>query len=86
MTTTADHDVRALEKQMTTFAKEAGLFAQSSDQALREFLRHLHQPGWTTPAEFALVSFVLDQMNQQMKTLQQTQNILLKSAGMIAGH
>jgi hypothetical protein len=37
---------------------------------LKEFLRHIHQPGWTTPAEFALVAGSIQSLTLQARSLQ----------------
>src|SRR5690242_17257817 len=52
-TMSASHDIGRLESDIKTLQKTLSAFAHEDPYA--QLLKFIHQPGWTTPAEFLLV-------------------------------
>jgi hypothetical protein len=67
-TMASDHAAR-LEGQVKEFRKQLGDLAAPGE--FEEFLRIIHRPGWTTPAEYAFVSAILDGMVANVRGLAQ---------------
>jgi hypothetical protein len=74
----ATHDIAQLERQIQGLKRRFALLADDAD--LEELLRHLHGPGWTTPAEFKLVSAVVHSLDQQAKTMVQLRINLIEGS------
>ena len=68
-----DHDVDRLEGQVNELRQN--LSNLSGDDWV-ELIRIWRQPGWTTPAEFTLVSGVVESMRLQTQTLTQLKQVL----------
>lgn len=77
------HDVARLESNVKSIQKALRDLAQEDD--FIELIKHFHQPGWTTPAEFMLVSGVIDQFAVQVKTLAATKQLLLEGSKAVLG-
>jgi hypothetical protein len=58
------HDIDGLETKLRTLNKS--LADLGSQNVSEEFFRIIHGPGWTTPAEFALVSAMVDSIQNQL--------------------
>ena len=69
------HDLPHLEGRIG--ALRQSLTQLSDDSDLAELLRHIHQPGWTTPAEFLLVAGMVDSLNKQVTLLIEQKQILM---------
>lgn len=76
------HNIPGLEKKITDLSK--ALANLSSEDDLRELIRIIRKPGWTTPAEFILVSGMVDTMAAQVKALSQMKDVLLKGSSKVA--
>jgi hypothetical protein len=76
------HNIPGLEKKITDLSK--ALANLSSEDDLRELIRIIRKPGWTTPAEFILVSGIVDVMAAQVKTLSQMKSVLVKGSSKVA--
>jgi hypothetical protein len=76
-TMASDHAAR-LEGQVKEFRKYLGDLAAPGEY--EEFLRIIHRPGWTTPAEFAFVSAILDGMVANVRGLAQMKTALLTAS------
>ncbi|MEV7027645.1 hypothetical protein [Kitasatospora sp. NPDC093558] len=50
-----------------------------------ELLKIIHRPGWTTPAELALVTSAVDQLIRQTETLNEARTGLLEGARSVGG-
>jgi hypothetical protein len=74
----AKHDVDHLASQIATLKERLVRFVEDSD--LEELLKHLHQPGWTTPAEFRLVTSVVHVLNQNVAALTALKSELVASS------
>ena len=76
------HNTDKLESQVKGLQESLARLA-ASDQ-FEEFFRHIHQPGWTTPAEFYLVSRVVDNMQVQLRNFEQLQQTLVEGSRLIS--
>ena len=63
----AQHDIGRLELDIKTLQKTVQAFAH--DDVYSQLLKFIHQPGWTTPAEFRLVHGAITAMNAQLREL-----------------
>ena len=52
---------------------------------LAEFLKLLHRPGWTTPAEFLFASTIVNAMNAHANALTTMRRELLKAGAEVGG-
>ncbi|MER3482943.1 MAG: hypothetical protein C4332_07095 [Meiothermus sp.] len=60
------HSLTRLEKNIKALDKS--LKSLAGDDGLIELLKIIHFPGWTTPAEFMLVSGLVEGLQQQVST------------------
>ena len=72
------HDLGRLEKQFGTLQSAIKEFAD--DRFVAELIRIIKQPGWTTPAEYFLVSGITEQLITQVKAAQALKNVLVKGS------
>jgi hypothetical protein len=63
---TMKHDIVGLEKKLRTIQK--GMADLGGQKLSDEFIQIIHRPGWTTPAEFMLVSAMADSLQKQIDT------------------
>ena len=77
-----DHDIPGLGKKITALSK--ALANLNSGDDLKELLRIIRFPGWTTPAEFLLVNTIVDSMRAQVADLVRTKTALLKASKKVA--
>jgi hypothetical protein len=71
-------DVKAVESHVNTLTK--GLKGLADAPEFAELLRIIHQPDWTTPAEAALVTGMLEAMNAHIQHLTRMKQALLVGA------
>jgi hypothetical protein len=71
-------DARTVELHVTTLTKR--LKGLADDPEFAELLAIIHRPGWTTPAEAALVVGMLETMNAHVQHLTQMKQALLEGA------
>ena len=74
----APHDISSLEKQIKALNRRLKLVAE--DDELRELLRDIHGPGWTTPAEFKLVSSIVIALDAHVKAIGALKTNLLEGS------
>jgi hypothetical protein len=60
-TTMQSHDLAHLESRLRDL--DRGMRGMSDDDGLRELIAIIHQPGWTTPAEFAMVMGIVESLH-----------------------
>jgi hypothetical protein len=72
--------------QANTNALQRILSDLGSAKELKEFLKNIRRPGWTTPAEFLLTAGALDGMLDQAKALANMKNVLLRGSGAVRPH
>jgi hypothetical protein len=78
------HDINGLEKKLRTLNKSlSDLGGQSVSE---EFIRIIHGPGWTTPAEFALVNAMADSLQTQVESARSQFQQMMGAAGQIGQH
>lgn len=71
-------DIKKLEKKVTSISKLLANLNSAAD--FRKLILEWRRPGWTTPAEFLLVSGILDSMEGQVKALAQLKGDLIKGS------
>ena len=69
-------DIKALDKKVTSISN--ALAKLSSAEDFRKLILEWRRPGWTTPAEFLLVSGMLDSMAGQIAALGELKTNLTK--------
>ena len=71
--TTMDHnherELKSLDAKITDLSNALAKTSLDGGKALRELLKHIHNPGWTTPAEFAFSMLIIDEMQRQIKNI-----------------
>lgn len=77
------HDIAHLETRIRTLSERLETMSDSSD--LEELIIIIHRPGWTTPAEYQLVTGLVDIMQQQMEVLADLRQALVNGSRAIAG-
>ncbi|MDQ1592824.1 MAG: hypothetical protein QOG71_3451 [Pyrinomonadaceae bacterium] len=77
-----EHDIPGLGKKITALSK--ALANLNSEDDFKELIRIIRFPGWTTPAEFILVSALVDSMTAQAATLARMKTDLLKGSRKVA--
>ena len=74
-----EHDFNRLTESIDRIEQSASVFGE-----LKETLREISdRPGWTTPAEFALVEASLESIQQQIETAAQHDKQLIEAAGKV---
>lgn len=74
----AHHDIKALEKKVTDLSNALAHLGTTDD--LKELIRIIHGPGWTTPAEFLLVTSALESISAQTRIVTTQRQQLLAAA------
>jgi hypothetical protein len=69
------HDIARLDGQINDLSAQLTSLADNTD--LEELRRLFHQPWWTTPAEFMLVSGVVYAMQEHAKFLTNLKQVLI---------
>ena len=70
-----DHDIDKLAKKIKGLV--AAIDELAGDDRWNVLLRIIYEKGWTTPAEFKLVSGIVTNMSQQVEVLGKLQNTLV---------
>ncbi|MEO8748095.1 MAG: hypothetical protein ABI379_10650 [Rhodanobacter sp.] len=76
-----DH-VKVLDKQITELSDALAHLGKGTD--LKELLRIIRFPGWTTPAEFAFSIAIVDSMRIQVNALMNLNTQLLAASRLVA--
>ncbi len=72
------HDLPHLERRLFELKD---IFTKMSDNSdLDELLKIIHRPGWTTPAEFALVISAVESLNAQARNVASLRTALVSSS------
>jgi hypothetical protein len=76
----SDHDshVRQIDKKVTALSDALAHLGQGT--SLKELLRIIRFPGYTTPAELAFTMAILDGMEAQVRTLAKMETELLAAS------
>jgi hypothetical protein len=72
------HDIARLEKDIKSFHAAVRAFAEDDDYV--QLLKFIHQPGWTTPAEFLLVHASINAMHAQVRELTTMKNAVINAS------
>ena len=62
-----EHNIAHLETRLKELSEHLETMGDTSD--LEEMIFIIHRPGWTTPAEYLLVSGIVDAMQEHAKSL-----------------
>ena len=76
-----DNHVEVLERKITDLSDILAQLSKSAE--LKELLKIIKRKGWTTPAEFKLVSAVVDSMHQQAHQMTDLKTQLLLGSKMV---
>jgi hypothetical protein len=76
------HDLRRLERQVTDLSNALARLADEKDW--KELILIIKRPGWTTPAEFTLVSGMMDSLLAHAKALAAQKTALLAGSREVA--
>lgn len=71
-----------LEKKITALSKALANLGSADD--LRELIRIIRFPGWTTPAEYTLVIATVDAMTRHAQVLTKMRTALLRGSKQVA--
>jgi hypothetical protein len=72
------HDIDGLEARLHSLGH--ALTDLADGESIAEVLRHIHQPGWTTPAEFFLVNELVSAMHAQVEVMRGLTGALVTGA------
>ncbi len=72
------HDIPSLEGRIRNLSKQLKHVADDTD--LEEMFVFLHRPGWTTPAEYLLVSGIVDVMHEHAKAMVSLKQVLINGS------
>ncbi len=72
------HDISSLEGRIRNLSKQLKHVADETD--LEEMFVILHRPGWTTPAEYLLVSGIVDVMHEYAKAMVSLKQVLINGS------
>ncbi len=76
-----NHDIPRLEAKITELSSFLATLGDGTD--LRELIRIIRNPGWTTPAESILVNGIVDAMLVNVKALSEIKKSLIEGAGKV---
>ena len=70
--------IKRIDKKITALSNALAKLGKGTD--LKELIRIIRFPGWTTPAEFAFTVAILDSMQTQVNQLADLSSALGKAA------
>lgn len=74
----SEHNTAHLETRIKEFSTLLATLADTQD--LEELIHIIHRPGWTTPAEYVLVSGMVNAMQEHAKALASLRQVLLNGS------
>lgn len=74
--------IKRLDKKITALSNALAKLGKGTD--LKDLIRIIRFPGWTTPAEFAFTVAILDSMQTQVNQLAELSNSLAKAAKQVS--
>ena len=77
-----EHNLAHLESRIKELGEQLGTLGDTSD--LEELIFLLHQPGWTTPAEYLLVRGIVDAMQEHAKALTTLRQSLITGSRLVS--
>jgi len=75
------HDLKRLEERIDLLNKHMTKMADAKD--VKELASIIHRPGWTTPAEFLLVSGIVDSMIAHAEAMGGLKETLMKGSNAV---
>ncbi len=82
MPTNHRKDIQRLEKRISALSDILAKLGRGKD--LRDLIRILRFPGWTTPAEFAFALGIVESMISRAAVLAQLQSALIRGSKAVA--
>ena len=76
------HNIGRLEHTINGVRDRLSALAEGEEYL--ELIKIIHTPGWTTPAEFRLVSGYLDAITRQIEVIEHLNGAVLDGSRMIA--
>ena len=76
------HNIGRLENTINGVRDRLAALAEVEEYL--ELIKIIHMPGWTTPAEFRLVSGYLDAITRQIEVIEHLNGAVLDGSRMIA--
>jgi hypothetical protein len=76
-------EITRLEKQITALSDALAKLGSADD--LRKLILIIRRPGWTTPAELAFASGIVESLTAQTKALTQLKSALMKGSEAVSG-
>jgi hypothetical protein len=73
-----NHDIDALHGKIKELHRTLSILA--GDSEIDELLKYIHKPGYTTPAEFILVTAIVENMTTHAGALVQLRTALLEGS------
>jgi hypothetical protein len=77
------HDIGRLEKTIQTVRERLTEVAQ--DDEFLELIKIIHQPGWTTPAEYLFVNTIVQTLEQHIDIIGRLKGDLLTGSRQVVG-
>jgi hypothetical protein len=78
-------EILKLEKRTSQLLDLISKAQLGNTQELKNFLLHIHNPGWTTIAETAFVNAILDSIQAQQISINEQIKSFVKASGMVSG-
>lgn len=79
-----ERELKILDKKITELSAALAKASHDGGKALKEVLIHIHNPGWTTPAELAFSNLIIDGILNQLQNINKQIEGLNKSSGIVA--
>ncbi|HEX6258451.1 MAG TPA: hypothetical protein VFZ48_03155 [Candidatus Saccharimonadales bacterium] len=76
-----NHDLDKLARKLRNLDTLLGRLAAAERR--KELIKIIRIPGWTTPAEFLLVSSIVESVSAQLKVLEELEVNLLEASRMV---
>ncbi|HEX6462576.1 MAG TPA: hypothetical protein VFZ58_04930 [Candidatus Saccharimonadales bacterium] len=76
-----DHDIDKLAAKIKRLVAEIDKYA--GDKRWNVLLETIYKKGWTTPAEFRLVSGIVENMSEQLRVTKKLQDTLFEGSQLV---
>jgi hypothetical protein len=77
-------EIEMLDKKTSQLLDAINKAEHGNSEALKEFLRHIRNPGWTTPAELAFTNCFIDSLTAQYNNINVQVNNFVKATKMVS--
>jgi hypothetical protein len=77
----AQHDIGRLEERITEVRERLLKIVEGED--ILELNKIIHKPGWTTPAEYQLVTAIVETIGRHAEVIDQLQTELIKGSRLV---